>query len=114
MIAMEARLDEAVCPFCSLACDDLRLKRTERGGIALIGPECPLARTGYIEAGTDGEVPPRIAGQPVAESAAIQRAASHKPRLSSSRCARLIKRLFIAYARAQNLVSEFGAKPRVG
>jgi formylmethanofuran dehydrogenase subunit B len=68
--------DEAVCPFCSLACDDLRLKRTERGGIALIGPECPLARTGYIEAGTDGEVPPRIAGQPVAESAAIQRAAA--------------------------------------
>ncbi|MDF2763605.1 MAG: formylmethanofuran dehydrogenase [Rhodospirillales bacterium] len=73
---MEARLEEAVCPFCSLACDDLHLKRTERGGVALVGPECPLARTGYIEAGTDEDLPPRIDGQAVAESAAIERAAA--------------------------------------
>ena len=76
--------DEAVCPFCSLACDDLRLKRTERGGVALIGPECPLARTGYIEAGTAEAAPPRIEGRAAAESAAIERAAaliasSHAP-----------------------------------
>ena len=73
---MEAGLNEAVCPFCSLACDDLRLTRTERGGVTLIGPECPLARTGYIEAGTDEEVPPRIEGRTVAERAAIERAAA--------------------------------------
>jgi formylmethanofuran dehydrogenase subunit B len=73
---MEAGLNQAVCPFCSLACDDLRLQRTERGGVALIGPECPLARTGYIEAGTQEEAPPRIEGRAVAESAAAQRAAA--------------------------------------
>src|SRR5688572_6040342 len=73
---MEARLEEAVCPFCSLACDDLNLRRTERGGVALVGPECPLARTGYIEAGTGEDLPPRIDGQAVAESAAIERAAA--------------------------------------
>ena len=67
---------DAVCPFCSLACDDLRLAGTDRGGVALIGPECALARTGYIEAGTDEAAPPRIDGRPVADSAAIERAAT--------------------------------------
>jgi formylmethanofuran dehydrogenase subunit B len=76
-VAADASIDdEAVCPFCSLACDDLRLKRTERGGVALIGPECPLARTGYIEAGTAEAAPPRIEGRAAAESAAIERAAA--------------------------------------
>ena len=73
---MEAGLNEAVCPFCSLACDDLRLAATERGGVTLIGPECPLARTGYIEAGTAEEAPPRIDGRAAAESAAVERAAA--------------------------------------
>jgi formylmethanofuran dehydrogenase subunit B len=75
-VGADASIDEAVCPFCSLACDDLQLSLTERGGVALIGPECPLARTGYIEAGTHEDAPPRIAGQAVAESAAVQRAAA--------------------------------------
>jgi formylmethanofuran dehydrogenase subunit B len=75
-VGADASIDEAVCPFCSLACDDLRLTRTERDGVALVGPECPLARTGYIEAGTDEEVPPRIEGRTVAERAAIERAAA--------------------------------------
>lgn len=76
MNADPARISDVVCPFCSLACDDLALKRTERGGIALIGPECALARTGYVEAGTGEETPPSIEGQPVAESAAVARAAA--------------------------------------
>jgi formylmethanofuran dehydrogenase subunit B len=73
---MQAQLHDAVCPFCSLACDDLHLRRTERGGVALVGPECPLARTGYIEAGTDEDIPPLIGGHAAAERAAIDRAAA--------------------------------------
>ena len=45
--------EDVVCPFCSLACDDLVLSRTERDGIALVGPECPLARSGYIHVETE-------------------------------------------------------------
>src|SRR5206468_6777094 len=52
MAAEALTLEDVVCPFCSLACDDLAVTRTERGGVALIGPECPLARTGYIDSGT--------------------------------------------------------------
>ncbi len=76
MGAEASTLEDVVCPFCSLACDDLVLKRTGRGGVALVGPECPIARIGYIEAGTGEETRPSIEGNPIAESAAIQRAAA--------------------------------------
>ena len=75
MTSEPARVQDAVCPFCSLACDDLKLALTEIGGVTLIGPECPLARAGYIEAGTAEETQPRIDGRSAAESAAIERAA---------------------------------------
>jgi formylmethanofuran dehydrogenase subunit B len=76
MAAEALTLEDVVCPFCSLACDDLAVTRTERGGVALIGPECPLARTGYIDSGTGETTPPRIDGRPVSQEAAAERAAA--------------------------------------
>jgi len=70
------RLPDVVCPFCSLACDDLVLSRTEREGIALVGPECPLARSGYIDAGIDDAPPPRVGGRNTSFQAAVERAAA--------------------------------------
>ncbi len=69
-------LDGAVCPFCSLLCDDLRLERAADDTVALIGPECPLARAGYAEASAPEDRPPSIDGEPASESAAIERAAA--------------------------------------
>ncbi|HXV24891.1 MAG TPA: hypothetical protein VED46_11585 [Alphaproteobacteria bacterium] len=69
-------LDEAVCPFCSLLCDDLRLERSADGAVTLIGPECPIARSGYAQAAAPIDQPPSIDGEPATERAAIERAAA--------------------------------------
>ena len=76
MAAELTTFEDVVCPFCSLACDDLVLSRTERDGIALVGPECPLARSGYIDAGIDDARPPRIDGRSTSVQAAAERAAA--------------------------------------
>jgi hypothetical protein len=74
--------------------------------IAILGASGSLAQAPYhcFRCGAGGN----------ALDAAIRRVESRKPRLSSSGCERPRKRRFIACARAQNLVSGFGAKPRVG
>lgn len=72
----ETPVTKAVCPFCSLACDDLRLGRAEDGGVALIAPDCVLARDGFAEAGTGEEARPGIDGRPAEEGAAIRHAAA--------------------------------------
>ncbi len=72
----EIHITEAVCPFCILACDVLRLGRAEDGGVALIAPDCALARDGFAEAGAGEHAQPGIDGRPAEEGAAIQRAAA--------------------------------------
>lgn len=76
MTAELTTLEDVVCPFCSLGCDDLVVSSTERGGVALVGPECPLARTGYIDAGLAEPLTPRIQGKSASLQAATERAAA--------------------------------------
>lgn len=72
---MEARLTiaDVVCPFCSLACDDLTVEANE-GDLQLSGPECAIARAGfgrYAEASM-----PMVEGEQATLATAVARAAS--------------------------------------
>ena len=63
---------EVVCPFCSLACDDLEVA-AEGEALRLVGPDCATAAAGFARA-----VPalaPSIDGQPATLDAAVARAA---------------------------------------
>ncbi|MGH8750228.1 MAG: formylmethanofuran dehydrogenase [Burkholderiales bacterium] len=62
--------DEVPCPFCSLACDDLRLD----AGLQVAANGCELARKGFAALNLPAAAP-RIAGKSAALAAATARAA---------------------------------------
>ncbi len=72
---MEARLTTAdvVCPFCSLACDDLTVEANQ-GDLRLSGPDCAIARAGF---GRRAEASvPMVGGEQATLDAAVAHAAS--------------------------------------
>jgi len=67
---------EVVCPFCSLACDDLTVAIGSEGRVSLIGPDCRRAGRGFEEAGGPEDVPATVDGRVVPDDEAIARAAA--------------------------------------
>lgn len=63
---------DVVCPFCSLACDDLEVAG-DGAALELVGPDCALARVGFARPATT--LVPSIDGVPATLDAAIARAA---------------------------------------
>ncbi|HAZ60416.1 MAG TPA: formylmethanofuran dehydrogenase subunit B [Gammaproteobacteria bacterium] len=63
----------AVCPFCSLLCDDLRIA-VDGQALTLIGPSCGKARAGFAD-GSIEDVP-LVAGVQATHHQAIERAAA--------------------------------------
>jgi formylmethanofuran dehydrogenase subunit B len=63
----------AVCPFCSLLCDDLRVA-VDGQALTLVGPSCGRARAGFAD-GTSEDIP-LVAGVQTSLQQAIERAAA--------------------------------------
>jgi len=63
----------AVCPFCSLLCDDLRVA-VEGQALTLVGPSCSRASAGYADG--SAEDLPLIAGVQASTQQAIEHAAA--------------------------------------
>ena len=61
-----------VCPFCSLACDDLEIE-TDGAGLRLVGPPCPIADEEFARSPI--QVGAAIRGEPAGVDAAIAHAA---------------------------------------
>jgi formylmethanofuran dehydrogenase subunit B len=76
MTAAETRHADIVCPFCSLACDDVAVALGADRQVSLIGPDCPRARILYADAGGPDGIPAAIDGHEVADEEAIARAAA--------------------------------------
>jgi formylmethanofuran dehydrogenase subunit B len=63
---------EVVCPFCSLACDDLEVE-VRGDSVRVVANGCPNAGAGFER--TLGDTRPRVGGEPTTLEAAISRAA---------------------------------------
>jgi formylmethanofuran dehydrogenase subunit B len=64
--------EDVPCPFCGLACDDLKIQQ-DGGTLKVLAGGCPLSIPGFERIGDDA--PPRVAGAPVASEQAIAEAA---------------------------------------
>jgi formylmethanofuran dehydrogenase subunit B len=69
-----ALFEDVTCPFCGLACDDLRVK-VDSGALEVIGIDCDLSRRGFQQASDEHEISPQVEGLPVKLDEAVGRAA---------------------------------------
>ncbi|MFL5338511.1 MAG: formylmethanofuran dehydrogenase subunit B [Geminicoccaceae bacterium] len=65
-------IQEVVCPFCSMGCDDLEVALAD-GALRLVGPDCPVAAEGFGRG--QPAVEPALGGKPAALEAALAEAA---------------------------------------
>ena len=70
---MPERHEEVVCPFCSLACDDLVVE-AEGASLRVVANGCPISVPAFAR--PVGDATPRVGGQPASLEAAVERAAN--------------------------------------
>ena len=70
---MPERHEEVVCPFCSLACDDLVVE-AEGASLRVVANGCPISVPAFAR--PVGDATPRVGGQPASLEAAVERAAT--------------------------------------
>ena len=70
---MPERHEEVVCPFCSLACDDLVVE-AEGASLRVVANGCPISVPAFAR--PLGDATPRVGGQPASLEAAVERAAA--------------------------------------
>lgn len=73
-MAQPRTIEDVVCPFCSLACDDLVIEAAG-AALRLVGPPCPLAEREFA-AVPAAAAAPTIEGEPASLEAAVARAAA--------------------------------------
>lgn len=72
-MAQPRTIEDVVCPFCSLACDDLVVEAAGPA-LRLAGPPCPIAEREFAAVPATPAAP-TIEGEPVSLEAAVERAA---------------------------------------
>ena len=73
-VQLTDRQDAVTCPFCGLACDDLRVQ-IDAGVLRALSNGCAIAQAGFAQALAAEDAPPRIRGQVVRLEDALDRCA---------------------------------------
>lgn len=73
-MAQPRTIEDVVCPFCSLACDDLVIEAAG-AALRLVGPPCPIAEREFA-APPAAAAAPTIEGEPASLGSAVERAAT--------------------------------------